>query len=69
MSKLGAEWELYMGEEIERHLITTQTIAIEPKGHPHVPLRVFRQDKPWMFLVLHPWRHGGDVYSRGTAST
>lgn len=69
MGELGAECELCMGEEMERHLITTPSIAVEPKGHPHVPLRVFRQDKPWIFLVLRPWGHGGDVYSGGTAST
>jgi hypothetical protein len=58
LSEFPAEAELCMGKEMERHLITKPTIAIQPKGHPHIPLRIFKQTKPWIFMVLRPWGHG-----------
>ncbi len=61
LSEFPAEVEMYMGKEMERHLITTPTIAIQPKGHPHCPLIVNKQDKPWIFAVLRPWGHGGQI--------
>jgi hypothetical protein len=60
LSDLGAECELYMGKEMERHIITTPTVAIQPKGHAHCPLIVTRQDKPWIFCVVRPWGHTGE---------
>ena len=68
LNEFPAEAELCMGKEMERHLITKPTIAIQPKGHPHIPLRVFKQTKPWIFIVLRPWGHGGDVFSGGAAT-
>ena len=59
LSDLGAECELYMGKEMEKHVITTPTIAIQPKGHPHCSLIVNGQDKPWYFGVIRPWGHEG----------
>jgi hypothetical protein len=61
LSYFPAEVELCMGEEMEVHEITQPTIAIQPKGHPHIPLRVLRQDEPWIFMVLRPWGHGPQV--------
>jgi hypothetical protein len=69
LNEFPAEVELCMGEEMERHLITKPTVAIQPKGHPHIPLRVFKQTKPWIFIVLRPWGHGGDVFSGGAATS
>jgi len=59
LSYLGAEAELYMGKEMEKHLITRPTIAIQPKGHPHCPLVITRQERPWIFSVIRPWGWGG----------
>ncbi|HUT67501.1 MAG TPA: hypothetical protein VMW86_02990 [Dehalococcoidales bacterium] len=68
LNEFPAECELCMGEEMETHKITKPTVAIQPKGHPHIPLRVFKQTKPWIFIVLRPWGHGGDVFSGGAAT-
>lgn len=59
LSDLGAEAELYMGKEMEKHVITTPTVAIQPRHHAHCPLIVTRQDKPWIFAVVRPWGHAG----------
>jgi hypothetical protein len=59
LSDLGAECEMYMGKEMEKHVITKPSIAIQPKGHAHCPLIVNKQDKPWIFAVIRPWGHGG----------
>jgi hypothetical protein len=61
LSYFPAEVELCMGKEMEMHMITKPTIAIQPKGHPHIPLRVLRQEEPWIFMVLRPWGHGGQM--------
>ncbi len=58
LSDLGAECEMYMGKEMEKHVITTPTIVIQPKEHAHCPLIVNKQDKPWIFAVIRPWGHG-----------
>jgi hypothetical protein len=59
LSDLGAECEMYMGKEMEKHVITTSSVAIQPKGLAHCPLIVTKQDKPWIFCVVRPWGHGG----------
>ncbi len=58
LSYFPAEVECCMGDEMEIHKITQPTIAIQPQGHPHIPVRVLRQDEPWLFMVLRPWGHG-----------
>jgi hypothetical protein len=59
ISDLGAEAELYMGKEMEKHVITTPTIAIQPAQHAHCPLIVTKQEKPWIFAVVRPWGFSG----------
>jgi hypothetical protein len=59
LSDLGAEVEVYMGKEMEKHIVTTPTVAIQPKGHAHCPVIVTSQDKPWIFAVIRPWGHSG----------
>ncbi len=61
LSLFPAEVELCMGKEMETHLITKPTIAVQPQGFPHIPLRVLRQDRPWIFMVIRPWGHGIEV--------
>jgi hypothetical protein len=59
LSVLPAECELYMGKEMEKHVITRPTVAIQPAGHPHCPLIVNKQDRPWIFAVVRPWGFAG----------
>ena len=58
LSDLGAELEVCMGKEMESHTVTTPSVLIQPKEHPHNPLIVRKQDKPWIFAVVRPWGHG-----------
>lgn len=46
----GAEIELSLGEEQEKHIITTNTAVSIPPGLPHCPLNFKRVDKPIVFL-------------------
>ncbi|MEO0278199.1 MAG: hypothetical protein ABIM21_02775, partial [candidate division WOR-3 bacterium] len=49
---LGAELELAMGKEKERYVFNTPTVAICPKGFPHLPLITRWVDKPYGFIVV-----------------
>jgi hypothetical protein len=68
LGQLPARVENCMGDEMEVHMVTRPTIAIQPKGHPHIPVRVLSQTRPWIFIVLRPWGHGGDLFSGGAAT-
>ncbi|OGO02042.1 MAG: hypothetical protein A2Y90_05565 [Chloroflexi bacterium RBG_13_52_12] len=59
LSVLPAEVEVYMGKEMEKHVITRPCVAIQPAGHAHCPVIVNRQDRPWIFAVIRPWGHTG----------
>ncbi len=48
---LGAELELGMGKDYERHIFNTSTVAICPQGFPHLPLITRWVDKPYGFIV------------------
>lgn len=47
---LGAEIELYLGQEQEKFVITTPTTVYIPKGMTHCPLNFKRIDKPIIFV-------------------
>jgi hypothetical protein len=49
---LGAELELGLGSDYERHIFNTPTVAICPKGFPHLPLITRWVDKPYGFMVI-----------------
>ncbi len=49
---LGAELEMGMGKDYERHIFNTPTVAICPKGFPHLPLITRWVDKPYGFFVI-----------------
>jgi hypothetical protein len=49
---LGAELELGMGKDYERHIFNTPTVAICPAGFPHLPLITRWVDKPYGFFVI-----------------
>ena len=52
MRDFGAEVELSLGEEGEKHIINTTTIVNIPAGLPHCPLNFKRIDKPIVFLEI-----------------
>jgi hypothetical protein len=52
MGELGAEVELCLGEEGEKHMITTSTAVAVPKGMPHFPATITRMDKRFVFLTV-----------------
>ncbi len=52
LGELGAEVELCLGEEMEKHMITTATAVFIPKGFPHLPATINRMDKRFIFLVV-----------------
>src|SRR4030042_3994710 len=45
MGELGAEVELCLGEEGEKHMITSTTAVAVPRGMPHFPARITRMDR------------------------
>jgi hypothetical protein len=51
LNDLGGEIEIYLGEEQEKHIITTPTSIYMPKGFIHCPLKFTRVDKP--ILLVH----------------
>ncbi|MBN1177263.1 MAG: hypothetical protein JXA51_06245 [Dehalococcoidales bacterium] len=59
LNDLGAEIEVYMGKEMEKHVVTKPCVAIQPRHHAHCPVIVTRQDRPWIFAVVRPWGHVG----------
>ena len=48
----GAEVELSLGEELEKHIITTTTFVYVPKGLIHCPIHFKRVDKPIIFSAI-----------------
>ena len=48
----GAEAELSLGEELEKHTITTTTFVYVPKGLIHCPIQFQRVDKPIIFSAI-----------------
>ena len=52
--ELGAEIELCMGEELEKHTFTKSTLVYIPPGMVHSPLVYKRVSKPFMFIYSLP---------------
>ncbi|NLE11409.1 MAG: hypothetical protein GX630_07855 [Actinobacteria bacterium] len=48
----GAEIEVYLGEEQEKHVITTNTAITIPPGLYHCPINFVKVDKPVVFLEV-----------------
>lgn len=55
LSELGAEIEVSLGKDEEKHIITTPTAAIMPKGFPHCPVTITKVEKPFIFSVVRPF--------------
>jgi hypothetical protein len=49
---LGAEIELDMGQEHERHLFSKPTVVVCPSGMPHLPQVTRWVDKPFAFFAV-----------------
>jgi hypothetical protein len=52
LNYLGAELELGLGPDYERHIFNKPTVAVCPKGFPHLPLITRWVDKPYGFIVI-----------------
>jgi uncharacterized RmlC-like cupin family protein len=52
MSNLGAEVDLFLGEENERHMLTSSTAIGIPAGMPHMPARILRMDRRIYFMEV-----------------
>ena len=52
-SSFDAEIDLWMGEEMEKHTITTTTVVYIPKGMQHAPLNFRAIRKPVLFHALY----------------
>ena len=50
MQEFGAEVEVYMGPEKEKHVINTSTIVVIPPGTYHCPIEISKVDKP-VYLI------------------
>ena len=53
VTEFGAEIELYLGEEGEKHVITTPAVVHIPAGLYHGPLIYTRVDEPIEFLDIY----------------
>ena len=53
VKEFGAEIELFLGEEGEKHVITTPAVVYIPAGLWHGPLVYTRVDKPIEFLDIY----------------
>ena len=47
---LGAEFELCMGPEMEKHIINTSTLIYIPANFIHCPFVITRVDRPFLFI-------------------
>ncbi len=52
IGSLGAEIELTLGAEKERHVITTSSAVFIPRGLPHFPATVTRVDKAFLWIAV-----------------
>jgi hypothetical protein len=50
---LGAEVELQMGPEREKHVMTKSTVVYIPPNMIHCPYIIKRTDRPWIFVEIN----------------
>ncbi|MBN2321329.1 MAG: hypothetical protein JXR49_19775 [Acidobacteria bacterium] len=50
---LGAEFELYMGEEMEKHIINKSTLIYIPENTVHCPFTIHKVTRPFLFIQAH----------------
>jgi hypothetical protein len=49
---LGAEFELCMGPEMEKHIVNTSTLIYIPPNFIHCPFIIHRLDRPFLFVHI-----------------
>ena len=50
---LGAEVEMCMGPEMEKHIITKSTIMYLPAHFPHSPWRILKVTRPFLIITVN----------------
>lgn len=50
---LGAEFEMYMGTEMEKHIINKSTLVYVPENTVHCPFTIKRVTRPFLFIQAH----------------
>jgi hypothetical protein len=50
---LGAEFELFMGEEMEKHIINKSTLIYVPENTIHCPFTIKKVTRPFLFIQAH----------------
>jgi len=49
---LGGEVEMYMGPEMEKHIITRSTLVYIPANFVHAPWIIKKVIRPWIFMTV-----------------
>jgi hypothetical protein len=55
---LGAEVEMCLGKEMEKHVITEPTAVVVPKGLAHNPLIIKKIERPFILTDVRPYGSG-----------
>ncbi|MCX7912821.1 MAG: hypothetical protein N2506_07695, partial [Dehalococcoidales bacterium] len=55
MEDLGAEFEICLGKELEKHSFTKSTAVLTPPFLPHWPGGVVRLERPIIMCDIHPF--------------
>jgi hypothetical protein len=50
INDFSAEIEFYLGEEGERHIITSPAVIYIPRGFIHCPMNIAKVNKPFLFI-------------------
>ena len=50
---LGAEVEMYMGPELERHVFNQTVVIYIPPNFVHAPWRPLKTTRPWIFIEVN----------------
>lgn len=50
---LGAEFELYMGTEMEKHIVNKSALIYIPENTVHCPFTITRVTRPFLFIQAH----------------
>jgi hypothetical protein len=58
LSNLGGEAELYLGKEMEKHVITEPCAVVLPKGFLHLPLIITKINRPFILTDVRPFGSG-----------
>jgi len=50
---LGAEFEMYMGMEMEKHIVNRSSLIYVPENTVHCPFTITKLTRPFLFLQAH----------------